>query len=1159
MSFAFRSKASTSNGTAGTTLTITKPAGTAAGDILVALVGVANNNTVTPPAGWTLLSTVDPGVNLRTVGYWKLAGSSEAASYAWTFGASARNIGIILAYSGGRQTTPVSDFTTRVRTSTPSILTDTTNLTETDECIAVSMAIGVKAAAGSATTWTAVAQKTGGTEREDLGQNNGAGVDLALCAYDSRNGDRPLEPFGGAAMTQMAASLSQAEAVAWVLVLEPDWTQPSGTLDYTVELGLGADPDSDDPAGDWTFTDVTAYVRNSPGVTINVGRDTAQGFADPVRIALTFDNRDGRFSPFNPEGAYYPYIRRGCPLRVSVTGIGANPPYERATAFIQEWRPDWDESTRNATVAVEARGRLARISQDNAPILSPLARTILSKNPVAHWGLEDGVNATVAAESLGWTAAQTSNVDFGANDEIPGSLPVVRTNAASLISFSIPPYVQPTNKGWTVGLVVHIPEAPAGDTILTEWYTGGGLTRWQIVLQPGSGLLTTRAYDVNGTERLAASTPSGNTVALDSQAYGRAMLFYTSVYANGSNLTWDTNFSDGQTASFVSGGAQGTVVYTPGNVLGGKVIGSSGLEDAGFGHWFVLDTDASLVSGTTGYLDIEEIRRSVPGYEGETAGDRFQRLLTEQGIPFVFRESADGAYNDTVGEPPMGSQAQDTLYENLSEVDSVELGLMHDAGPYGALVLHTRESRYAADVALELDVADHHIQPGFTPSYDDRRAVNAVTASQPQGSSAFASDPEHIAQEGRYAETVQVNVSSPADLDHAASWRVHLGTVPQMRVPRLGINLRRTPELCRDFIRGGLNQRITVTGLPTGFPGDLDVFLEGYREVLSTERWELELDCSPRDPYQVAYLEDTVVGRLDTEDSELVSAVNSSATSLTVVTSEGPLWTIDDAELPFTITVGGEEMTVTDIAQTATPTGFSNGTAAHADNASVTPTMPASYSAGQLILIFAAIRNTAATVNTPSGWTRLWSGGTNVALFGKLAASGADPDPTITVSGGSSGDTVSARTARFAMGTLTDLTNIVVASATQLNPSAQNIAYPGLPLRPDNLLVLYLGWKQDDWTSVAAISGASEIMDDSSTTGNDQGIVMDRVVQTTAATILPGEFTVTGGVSAISRGAVVALLTDTQTFTVTRSANGIVKSHSAGAPVALADPMILAL
>src|SRR3546814_18184066 len=72
---------------------------------------------------------------------------------------------------------------------------------------------------------------------------------------------------------------------------------------------------------DEVWTDITSYVRVNPGVVVNFGIRAESGIADAAEITLTVSNRDGRFTPKNPEGAWFGLIKRGIPLRVSVDTV----------------------------------------------------------------------------------------------------------------------------------------------------------------------------------------------------------------------------------------------------------------------------------------------------------------------------------------------------------------------------------------------------------------------------------------------------------------------------------------------------------------------------------------------------------------------------------------------------------------------------------------------------------------------------------------------------------------------------------------------------------------------------------------------------------------------------------------------------------------------
>jgi hypothetical protein len=200
----------------------------------------------------------------------------------------------------------------------------------------------------------------------------------------------------------------------------------------------------------------------------------------------------------------------------------------------------------------------------------------------------------------------------------------------------------------------------------------------------------------------------------------------------------------------------------------------------------------------------------------------------------------------------------------------------------------------------------------------------------------------------------------------------------------------------------------------------------------------------------------------------------------------------------------------------------STGVATHANNASVVPGMPASIQRGDLLLIFAAIRNSGTGVpDTPAGYTRIvgWAAGDCTQLFGKIY-DGSETAPTITFTGGVANAATSAQMAAFR-----NVTFSVVVTGSTTNASQANIDYPALAASAmeNDTLVLFLGWRQQDWTSVATIAGATEIGDAPTGQGDNQGIVWDFIVRGAAAAVGSGQFVVTGGVNAIGRGTTLAL------------------------------------
>jgi PKD repeat protein len=88
------------NTTAGTTVTVAAPSGTASGDVLVSCLALNGSTVKTAPAGWSAIVGVTSVSNPRVYGYYKVAGASEPTSYSWTLASSVANGAGIARYSG---------------------------------------------------------------------------------------------------------------------------------------------------------------------------------------------------------------------------------------------------------------------------------------------------------------------------------------------------------------------------------------------------------------------------------------------------------------------------------------------------------------------------------------------------------------------------------------------------------------------------------------------------------------------------------------------------------------------------------------------------------------------------------------------------------------------------------------------------------------------------------------------------------------------------------------------------------------------------------------------------------------------------------------------------------------------------------------------------
>lgn len=196
---------------------------------------------------------------------------------------------------------------------------------------------------------------------------------------------------------------------------------------------------------------------------------------------------------------------------------------------------------------------------------------------------------------------------------------------------------------------------------------------------------------------------------------------------------------------------------------------------------------------------------------------------------------------------------------------------------------------------------------------------------------------------------------------------------------------------------------------------------------------------------------------------------------------------------------------------TADPAVGAAGTLSSAVNASVTPGLPAGLADGDVMVLFASIRNVAGSVNTPTGWT-LWTDGGNFRVFVRIYATGMAA-PTVTFTGGVAGADTMARIVKV---TNSDYS---ISTLFQANASAQNVAHPAMavaPLDPD--LFLLIGWKQSTSTG-ATFTDWTLGNRDAVTAGDDA--TMFWYSRTTSTNVAAGTVTLTGGAAAVSEVAML--------------------------------------
>jgi len=221
------------------TPSITKPAGIAAGDLIVLTLALATTGrTVNSwPSGFTALSAVDNGVDWQLVSAYKVAGESEPSSYTVTLSGSATGRGAVHAYSGVDPADPIDDhFASRNDTDA----TASTSSTQMSNSLAGNLHLIV-------VHWRCIS--TGHTTSYPAGYTNR--LDVQPGTYTTNSCDKIIDSTGTLSSVTVTHSASHNYVLLEVLLNCIPNEPPNPPAGLT-----RADFDARDPARfEWTFDD----------------------------------------------------------------------------------------------------------------------------------------------------------------------------------------------------------------------------------------------------------------------------------------------------------------------------------------------------------------------------------------------------------------------------------------------------------------------------------------------------------------------------------------------------------------------------------------------------------------------------------------------------------------------------------------------------------------------------------------------------------------------------------------------------------------------------------------------------------------------------------------------------------------------------------------
>lgn len=669
---------------------------------------------------------------------------------------------------------------------------------------------------------------------------------------------------------------------------------------------------------DGRWNQAPVYMRD--GCTIKRGSNTPRSTSDPASAYLTLDNRLGLYSPRSVTSPLYGKIGQNTKARLTVDGS------VRLVGEVASWKPERAVKG-DAWTKIEVAGVLQRIGRGTDPLEPALTRAITASGPDVFWPLDDAEGATEARSGLGDSAmAMTGTVNFGEYTDLAGTVRAAEMSSASL-SGTVPGAATATATTYSVtfGCALKTPTQPINDPstfapLLTFYTPGSSLVRWEVMTTTLIlGEIVLQAIEPNGLGWIFGfSIPFFNAIT-----YGDTWRYFewAITFNSATNKYSITFYCDGV---FVQT-SNGTTVYA-----GGTQGGISGVDinpqQYNFGTLGVAD-----VWVRNGTSSIPAVGLAADGYTGESAADRFDRVCAEQAIAATI----DG---DALESVEMGPQGTVTLLGLLDEIALTDDANIIETRDVVGLTMRTGVSKLNQSAVLTLNYFGQ-IQPPLSPVIGDEGIRNDVTAAAPNGNSRRVQQltgphnvqlPDDDSQGvGRYQTRIDVNPATDTALADAAGWRVNLGTFDGTWYAEITADLDAAPGIAALVAAVDIGDLIALTSLPVDEALDtVESIVIGIAEDVQPKRRLVTFYCVPATPYQVGVLSTTsgdtgtFLGHLDTDGSTTSGAIAAGATSFSVATPSGPLWTTVADDFPFDVVVGGQRVSISAISGASSPQTF---------------------------------------------------------------------------------------------------------------------------------------------------------------------------------------------------------------------------------------------
>jgi len=596
----------------------------------------------------------------------------------------------------------------------------------------------------------------------------------------------------------------------------------------------------------------------------------------------------------------------------------------------------WDTSGRDIYMPVTGSSYLQQLTQGNKPLKSAMFRYVTREltSIEGYWPFEDGSNAEMAAAGVtGGQAAAVNNVSFGVASDLAASAGTCTIDGTTSYIKGFCTNLGTGGSAENFMILFKYPAALGAEVVLATIYTTGTVTRWEVrVTTTGFRLV---AKDGDGTSVLDATTAYGAGIS-PTAWLGIQLKVTVSGGTITGTLSWYnvSTVSSGFYADAVSGSFAGSLGRFKSFTITNSGGGQTGLQVA---HAVITRQSAPMVAGSN-------VFHAATAWATEYAGQRWDRLLTEESIPHLVIGAKGNAFGSILGDSQqMGPQSVARLVDLLQECADADRAMMFERRNWFGLVLRLRRALHN-QISPTLDYSTAVFSNELTPTPDDSTIRNDVTVSRPLGASAQATrtvgplntsrptvDPQGV---GTYDVPLTRNVYQDSQLPFLAQYEVQLGTIDQDRYPSVQVNLARNVFVASSTLTtaaSGLDvgNPFTITNLPAGLPPDaIELLILGITERLQNKGWVIDWNTAPYDPYRVIDMTASTLARsrmasgdLSGSYTTLAADITSSATSFTV-TGTGKLWGTAGGNFPLDIMIGGERITLSAISGASYPQTF---------------------------------------------------------------------------------------------------------------------------------------------------------------------------------------------------------------------------------------------